>query len=80
MFHIAQNNHQLNVKYYELVDSFNKLKTESDDKLRNSTSEIEHLNKMVTFLKNKNAEANKTIVDKNKQIISLITKLNESPK
>jgi len=80
MFHIAQNNHQLNVKYYELMESFNKLKAESDNKLKNSGSEIDHLNKLVTFLKNKNVEANKTIVEKNKQIVSLITKLNECQK
>lgn len=80
MFHIVQNNHHLNVKYYELVESFNKLKAESDNKIKNSNSEIEHLNKLVTFLKNKNIEANKTIVEKNKQIVSLITKLNDSQK
>lgn len=80
MFHIAQNNHQMNVKYYELLESFNKLKTETDNKMKNSASEIDHLNKMVTFLKNKNVETNKTLVEKNKQIVSLLTKLNETYK
>lgn len=78
MFHIAQNNHQWNAKYYELMDNFNKLKSESDNKIKNNASEIEHLNKMVTFLKNKNTETNKVLVEKNKQIVSLLTKLNES--
>lgn len=78
MFHIAQNNHQWNAKYYELMDNYNKLKSESENKIKNNASEIEHLNKMVTFLKNKNAETNKALVEKNKQIVSLLTKLNES--
>ena len=78
MFHIAQNNHQWNAKYYELMDNFNKLKSESENKIKNNASEIEHLNKMVTFLKNKNTETNKVLVEKNKQIVSLLTKLNET--
>ena len=78
MFHIAQNNHQWNAKYYELLDNYNKLKSESENKIKNNASEIEHLNKMVTFLKNKNTETNKALVEKNKQIVSLLTKLNES--
>jgi hypothetical protein len=80
MFHIAQNNHQWNIKYYELLDSFNKLKSESDNKVKNNASEIEHLNKLVEFLKNKNVETNKVLVEKNKQIVSLLTKLNECQK
>jgi hypothetical protein len=78
MFHIAQNNHQWNVKYYELMDNYNKLKMETDNKVKNNSLEIEHLNKLVAFLKNKNAEANKALVEKNKQIVSLLTKLNET--
>jgi hypothetical protein len=78
MFQIAQNNHQWNVKYYELMENFNHLKSESDNKIRINSSEIEHLNKMVIFLKNKNVESSKTIIEKNKHILSLITKLNES--
>jgi septal ring factor EnvC (AmiA/AmiB activator) len=80
MFHIAQNNHQWNAKYYELLDNYNKLKSESENKIKTNASEIEHLNKMVTFLKNKNAETNKTLVEKNKQIVSLLTKLYETQK
>lgn len=80
MFHIAQNNHQWNVKYYELMDNYNKLKSESENKIKNNASEIEHLNKLVVFLKNKNAEHNRILVEKNKQIVSLLTKLNESHK
>jgi hypothetical protein len=78
MFHIAQNNHQWNAKYYELMDNYNKLKSDTENKTKNNSLEIEHLNKMVTFLKNKNAEANKALVEKNKQIVSLLTKLNET--
>jgi hypothetical protein len=74
MFQLAQENNMLKIKYYELLSSYNKEKNDNERTLNNNKSEIEHLNKINAFLKNKNVELNKNIVDKNKQMLSLINK------
>jgi len=77
MFQIVQENNMLKMKYYELLNTYNKLKTESDRMERKSLSEIEHLNKINAFLQNKTVDLNKTIVDKNKHMLFLLNEKNK---
>lgn len=72
MFQLVQENNMLKMKYYELLSHYNKLKNDHDLLKNKSASEIEHLNKINAFLKNKSVELNKTIVDRNKQILHAI--------
>lgn len=77
MFQIVQENNVLKMKYYELLNTFNKLKTDNDRMERKSLSEIEHLNKINAFLQNKTVDLNKTIVDKNKQMLFILNEKNK---
>ena len=72
MFQLVQENNALKLKYYELLNEYNKLKNESERLNNKNTSEIQHLNKINAFLKNKTDSLNKTIVDKNKQMLTLL--------
>jgi len=72
MFQLVQENNALKLKYYELLNEYNKLKNESERLNNKNTSEIQHLNKINGFLKNKTDSLNKTIVDKNKQMLALL--------
>ena len=72
MFQLVQENNALKLKYYELLKEYNKLKNESERLNNKNTSEIQHLNKINAFLKNKTDSLNKTIVDKNKQMLVLL--------
>ena len=74
MFQLVQENNMLKMKYYELLSEHNKLKNDSERLNHKNTSEIQHLNKINAFLKNKTDGLNKTIVDKNKQVLLLINK------
>lgn len=74
MFQLVQENNALKLKYYELLNEYNKLKNESERMNNKNTSEIQHLNKINVFLKNKTVDLNKTIVEKNKHLFSLISK------
>jgi len=77
MFQIVQENNVLKMKYYELLNTYNKLKTDNDRMERKSLSEIEHLNKINAFLQNKTVDLNKTIVDKNKQMLFILNEKNK---
>jgi len=72
MFQLVQENNMLKMKYYELLGEYNKLKNDRDLLKIKSSSEIDHLNKINAFLKNKSVELNKTIVDRNKQVLHAI--------
>ena len=72
MFQAVQENNMLKIKYYELMSTYNKLKTDTERIEHRNKSEIEHLNKINAFLQNKTVELNKTIVDKNKQMLTIL--------
>jgi len=72
MFQAVQENNMLKIKYYELMSTYNKLKTDAERNEYRNKSEIEHLNKINVFLQNKTMELNKTIVDKNKQMLTIL--------
>jgi hypothetical protein len=80
MFQVVQENNMLKMKYYELLNTYNKLKTDNDRMERKSLSEIEHLNKINAFLQNKTVDLNKTIVDKNKQMLYILNEKNKNKK
>lgn len=72
MFQAVQENNMLKIKYYELMSTYNKLKNDAERIENRNKSEIEHLNKINAFLQNKTVELNKTIVDKNKQMLTIL--------
>jgi hypothetical protein len=72
MYSLVQENNQLKMKYYELLSHYNKIKDEYDTMRNKNHYEIEHLNKINSFLKHKNVELNKTIIDRNKHILYLV--------
>lgn len=72
MFQLVQENNMLKMKYYELLSQYNKLKNDNDLLKNKSASEIEHLNKINAFLKNKTLELNKTIIDRNQHVLHII--------
>jgi hypothetical protein len=76
MFQLVQEINMLKQKYYELLAMYNKEKNENERLIHKNKIEIDHLNKITEFMKHKNMELNKTIVDKNKQVLSLINRNN----
>jgi hypothetical protein len=72
MFSLVQENNHLKMKYYELLGQYNKLKDEHNIFKYNNIREIEHLQKINGFLKNKTLELNKTIVDRNQHVLHLV--------
>jgi hypothetical protein len=72
MFQLVQENNHLKMKYYELLGHYNKLKNDNELLRNKSASEIEHLNKINAFLKNKTLELNKTIVDRNQHLLHIV--------
>ena len=74
MIQIVQENNMLKMKYYELMAMYNKEKNENERINNRNKGEIEHLNKINAFMKNKNMELNKIIVDKNKQMLAILNK------
>lgn len=78
MFQLVQENNVMKMKYYEMMNNYNKMKNDSELLNNKNKSEIEHLNKIIAFMKNQNMDLNKTIVDKNKQVLDLIKKNNNN--
>ena len=74
MLQVVQENNMLKMKYYELMAVYNKEKNENERMNHKNKGEIEHLNKINAFMKHKNMELNKIIVDKNKQMLSILNK------
>lgn len=74
MLQVVQENNMLKMKYYELMAIYNKEKNENEIMNHKNKGEIEHLNKINAFMKHKNIELNKIIVDKNKQMLSILNK------
>jgi hypothetical protein len=74
MLQVVQENNMLKMKYYELMAVYNKEKNENERTIHKNKGEIEHLNKINAFMKHKNMELNKIIVDKNKQMLSILNK------
>jgi hypothetical protein len=76
MFQLVQENNVMKMKYYEMMSHYNKMKNDTELLNNKNKNEIEHLNKIISFMKHQNMELNKTIVDKNKQVLDLIKKNN----
>ena len=74
MLQVVQENNMLKIKYYELMAIYNKEKNENERMNYKNLREIEHLNKINAFMKHKNLELNKNIVDKNKQLLAILNK------
>lgn len=74
MLQVVQENNMLKMKYYELMAMYNKEKSENERTRNRNKGEIEHLNKINAFMKHKNMELNKIIVDKNKQMLTILNK------
>ena len=74
MMKVVQENNMLKMKYYELMAIHNKEKNDFERLKYKNEKEIEHLNKINAFMKQKNMELNRNIVDKNKQLLSILNR------